>query len=97
MPCGSQLFRTSPVLAPVRDSLAKHRPMRRCRVHDLPDLVCFDQAIHVPEGVGCESCYGRVDRMQLIERGHPLTMRRCLDCHRAPQGRLRPRDAVFDR
>ena len=95
MTCHSQLFRTSPMLAPARDSLAQDRPMRWIRVHDLPDFAYFDHAIHIHKGVGCSSCHGPVDRMQLTYRDKPLTMRWCLDCHRAPERHLRPRDQVF--
>jgi hypothetical protein len=96
MTCHSQLFRTSPTLAPVRDSLAQDRPLRWTRVHDLPDFAYFDHAIHIHKGIGYSSCHGPVDRMQLTYRDKPLTMRWCLDCHRAPERYLRPRDEVFD-
>jgi hypothetical protein len=96
MTCHSQIFRTSPMLAPVRDSLAQDRPIRWTRVHDLPDFAYFDHAIHIHKGIGCSSCHGRVDRMQLTAREKPLTMSWCLDCHRAPEQYLRPSDEVFD-
>jgi hypothetical protein len=38
-------------------------------VHDLPDFVYFNHAIHVAKGIGCESCHGRVGRMPLYS--HP--------------------------
>jgi hypothetical protein len=66
------------------------------RVHDLPDFAFFDHAVHIHKGIGCSSCHGRVDRMQLTAREKPLTMRWCLDCHRVPERYLRPREEVFD-
>jgi formate-dependent nitrite reductase cytochrome c552 subunit len=65
-------------------------------VHQLPDFVYFNHSIHVAKGVGCVTCHGRVDRMPLTWRARPLSMQWCLDCHRAPQKYLRPRDKVFD-
>ena len=53
------------------------------RVHNLPDFVYFNHAIHVNKGVGCVSCHGRVDEMAAVEKATPLTMSWCLDCHRA--------------
>ena len=44
------------------------------RVHNLPDFVYFNHAIHVTKGVGCVSCHGRVDQMAAIEQAEPLTM-----------------------
>src|SRR5207248_9110326 len=41
MSCHSQIWRDSPMLEPVRVSLATDRPLRWTRVHDLPDFVYF--------------------------------------------------------
>jgi len=95
MTCHSQLFRSAPMLKPVRDSLAADRPLVWRRVNRLPEFVFFNHSIHVHKGVGCTTCHGPVDRMQLTWRAKPLTMRWCLDCHRNPEGRLRPQDAVY--
>ena len=65
------------------------------RVHDLPRFVYFDHSIHVHKGVGCVTCHGRVDQMPLLEQGNPLQMQWCIECHRAPERNLRPRDQVF--
>jgi len=44
--------------------------------------------------VGCMSCHGRVDQMEVVEQVQPLSMGWCLDCHRAPENHLRPKDQV---
>src|SRR6476659_8096346 len=62
MGCHAYLFPDAPVLAPVRESLARNLPLRWNRVHVLPDFVYFDHAIHVAKGVGCTTCLGPVDR-----------------------------------
>jgi hypothetical protein len=64
------------------------------RVHQLPDFVYFNHSIHVAKGVGCVSCHGRVDRMPLTSRTQSLSMKWCLDCRRAPEHFVRPRDKV---
>ena len=96
MTCHSQIWRDSPMLAPVRESLRQNEPIRWNLVHDLPDYVYFNHSIHVNKGVGCASCHGRVDQMPLIRRASPLTMEWCLGCHREPEKNLRPRDKIFD-
>jgi hypothetical protein len=83
------------MLAPVRDSMARHIPLRWHRVYRLPDYVFFNHSIHVAKGVACETCHGRVDQMPLTWRAQPLHMRWCLDCHRDPAPHLRPSEAVF--
>lgn len=96
MTCHSQIWSTSPMLEPVRASLANDEPLRWNRVHDLPDYVYFDHSIHVSKGVGCASCHGRVDLMPMMWKDQPMTMSWCLECHRNPERHLRPRDEVFN-
>jgi hypothetical protein len=46
--------------------------------------------------VGCNTCHGPVDHMPLMYNFASLQMEWCLDCHRAPDKYLRPRDQVFN-
>ncbi|MEZ2746014.1 cytochrome c3 family protein [Halopseudomonas bauzanensis] len=94
MTCHSQLWTNADVLAPVRESLAQNKPLRWSRVHDLPDYVYFSHQAHVNNGVGCESCHGRVDQMPLTRQAKPLTMRWCLECHRDPGPHLRAEQQI---
>lgn len=96
MTCHSQIWTNAAMLAPVRDSFVQHRPLPWRRVTDLPDYVYFDHAVHVAKGVGCEECHGHVDRMPLMVKAKSMTMGFCLDCHRDPGPRLRPREAITD-
>lgn len=96
MTCHSQLWTNAEMLAPVRHSLAAGEPLHWRRVHDLADFVYFDHRAHINNGVGCESCHGRVDRMSLMRQHAPLTMQWCLDCHRDPAPRLRPPDRITE-
>ena len=96
MTCHSQIWTHAPMLQPVRDSLAANRPLQWNRVHDLPDYVYFNHSIHVAKGIGCSTCHGRVDQMPLTRKTQTLYMRWCLDCHRAPQKYVRPRDKIYD-
>ena len=65
-------------------------------MNDLPDFVYFNHSIHINKGVGCNTCHGPVDRMPLMYNYASLQMEWCLDCHRAPEKYLRPRDQVFN-
>jgi hypothetical protein len=96
MSCHSQIWTESPALEPVRESYRSGTPLQWNRVHDLPDFVYFNHSIHVAKGIGCETCHGRVDRMPLIWREATLQMSWCLDCHRAPEKYVRPRERVFE-
>ncbi len=95
MNCHSQMWATSPMLEPVRESYRTGKSIEWTRVNDLPEFVYFNHSIHVHKGVGCETCHGRVDKMPLMWQGQPLTMEWCLGCHRHPERYVRPRDQVF--
>jgi hypothetical protein len=90
MNCHKTVARASAALQPVRDSAASGRPLRWLRVHKLPDYAYFDHRAHVRAGVGCVSCHGHVEEMEVVQQVEPLSMGWCLDCHRNPQPHLRP-------
>jgi len=95
MTCHSQLFTNAAMLAPVRNSLAEHKPIHWQRVHRLPDYVYFDHSVHIAKGIGCTTCHGPVGTMPLMRQEAPLTMGWCLDCHRNPAPHLRPPSQIF--
>jgi hypothetical protein len=90
MNCHSQIKTDSEALAPVRESYESGEPIEWIRVHALPDYAYFNHAAHVNVGVGCESCHGRVDRMEVVYQAEPLSMAWCLDCHTEPEQHVRP-------
>ena len=96
MNCHAQIWTNAPMLEPVRESFRTGKSLEWIRINDLPDFVYFDHSIHINKGVGCETCHGPVDRMPLMYQAHSLQMEWCLDCHRAPDKYLRPKDQVFN-
>lgn len=94
MNCHNQIQTDSENLAPVRESWETGEPIEWIRVHMLPDFAYFNHAAHVNVGVGCESCHGRVDRMDVVHQEEPLSMSWCLDCHREPEKHVRPVEEV---
>lgn len=94
MNCHRLANKDSPLLQPIRDSAASGFPVRWVRVHEVPDYAYFNHAAHVHAGVGCASCHGRVDKMEVVRLETPLSMAWCLNCHRDPGPHLRPVDEV---
>ena len=94
MNCHRLVKKDSPALAPIRDSAASGRPMRWIRVHKLPDYAYFTHNAHIAAGIGCVSCHGRIDEMDVVTQMKPLSMGWCLDCHRRPEEHLRPPSEV---
>jgi hypothetical protein len=94
MNCHSHVRANSEKLIPVRESYATGMPVPWIRIHDLPDFVYFDHSAHVRRGVGCVSCHGRIDTMEVVFQDKPLSMGWCLECHRSPENHLRPVEFV---
>ena len=90
MNCHHIVQRDSAPLAPIRESAASGRPMRWIRVHKVPEYAYFPHHAHVTAGIGCVTCHGRVDEMEIVTQMTPLSMSWCLDCHRNPGPQRRP-------
>ncbi len=90
MNCHIMVKPTSDSLKVVKASWDTNKPIQWVRVHKSPDYVYFDHSAHVNVGVGCISCHGRIDRMNVVMQAEPLSMAWCLDCHRNPEKHLRP-------
>jgi hypothetical protein len=96
MNCHKQIWADSPYLKPVRDSFRDGKPLEWIRVHDLPDFAYFNHSIHIAKGVGCSTCHGRIDQMPVVSQTNSLQMEWCLECHRAPEKFIRPKNEIFN-
>ncbi|MBI4816003.1 MAG: cytochrome c3 family protein [Deltaproteobacteria bacterium] len=104
MNCHAQVKKDSPKLAALRDSWADgkgDKSIRWVRIHKVPDFAYFDHSAHVGVGVGqnraaigCETCHGSIDEMDVVKQEKPLSMAWCIDCHTAPTLNLRPVDKM---
>ncbi len=94
MNCHSLVRTDSARLAPVRESWQTGQPIPWVRIHRLPDHAYFDHSVHLSAGVGCSTCHGRIDQMDVVRQDQPLSMSWCLDCHRNPGPNIRPRDQI---
>lgn len=94
MNCHNQIATDSENLELVRESWETGKSIEWVRVHNLPDYSYFNHAIHVNVGVGCETCHGRIDKMEVVFQKEPLSMSWCLDCHRNPEQYVRPVEEV---
>jgi hypothetical protein len=94
MNCHDQIKTTSPLLAVVRQSYQTGQPVPWVQIHQVPDFVYFNHAIHINRGVSCVECHGQINQMDVVAEAKPLSMGFCLDCHRDPAAHLRPRDQV---
>jgi Cytochrome c552. len=96
MNCHNQVRPDSPLLEPIRRSYETGEPVPWVKIHDLPDFAYFNHAVHVNRGVSCVECHGKINEMEVVRHTQPLSMGFCLDCHRAPESRVREPADIFD-
>ncbi len=96
MNCHQQMWQSADLLTPVRASYATDVPIHWNGIHKLPHYTYFNHSIHVNKGVGCYSCHGNIDEMNLVFQSKTLLMEWCLDCHRQPEKHLRPKSEVYN-
>ena len=94
--CHEHVKRDSAALEPLR-AVCKDKPMKAdgkpiewVKVHLLPQYAYFNHAVHTRANVGCASCHGRVDEMEIVRQVEPLSMGWCIECHRDPTSHIRP-------
>ena len=66
MGCHAMVKTDSARLAPVRASWESGKPVEWVQVHKLPDHAYFDHSAHLAAGVGCVTCHGRIDQMEVV-------------------------------
>jgi hypothetical protein len=89
MNCHNQVKTDSPLLAPVREAYASGGSVPWVKIHQAPDYVYFNHAVHVARGVSCVECHGKINEMEVVYHSKPLSMGWCLECHREPEKFIR--------
>jgi ferredoxin len=100
MNCHAQVKKGSEKLKPIYESWNEGngtKSVEWVRIHKLPDFAYFNHSAHMGFGVGenraaigCETCHGRIDTMEVVRQVQPLSMSWCLDCHSDPAMNIRP-------
>lgn len=96
MNCHNQVRTDSDALAPIRESYDSGKPVEWVKIHDTPDYVYFNHAVHVNRGISCVECHGDIDQMDVVHQDKSLSMYFCLECHRHPEKYIRPLDEVYN-
>ncbi|MES2417238.1 MAG: c-type cytochrome [Bacteroidota bacterium] len=87
----------------------KEKPIEWVRVHNLPDFAYFNHSQHVVVGEAairkekglkptdpvCFACHGPVNTMEEISQYSPLTMKWCINCHKAADISDKKDDAFY--
>ncbi|HZS06864.1 MAG TPA: cytochrome c3 family protein [Blastocatellia bacterium] len=94
MLCHTAIKNDSPKLARIRESFATGNPVEWKKVHKVADFAYFNHSAHVNAGVGCSTCHGRIDQMDVVKQVSPVSMPWCIACHKEPEKVLRPLDQI---
>lgn len=103
MGCHAVVQTESGRLEPIRNSWETGESVEWVRVHQLPDHTYFDHSTHLygalaengeRVAIGCETCHGRIDQMEVVGVDQPIAMQWCLECHRDPGPNLRPANEI---
>ncbi|RAP32758.1 cytochrome C [Candidatus Marinamargulisbacteria bacterium SCGC AG-410-N11] len=96
MNCHSVIKTDSEHIKKLKKSYDTGEPIPWVNVHMLPEYSYFNHSRHVNSGVGCVSCHGRIDQMEVVRQVESLSMSWCLECHREPAKNIRPLDKITD-
>lgn len=58
------------------------KPVVWKRLYHLPEYAYFNHSVHVNKGIDCTFCHGNVADLDSMKKMKPITMGRCIDCHR---------------
>ena len=65
---------------------SNQKPVEWIRIHNLPDLAYFNHSQHVSvAGIQCQKCHGPIQNMDEVYQYAPLTMKWCINCHKATE------------
>ncbi len=96
MNCHTAIRPESKKIAKIKSSYESGKPIEWIKVHKIGDYAYFNHSAHINRGIGCATCHGRIDRMEIVFQSSPLAMGWCLNCHRNPEPNLRPLDKITD-
>jgi formate-dependent nitrite reductase cytochrome c552 subunit len=96
MNCHNQVKKDSPLLAVVRHSYETGEAVPWVKIHQTPDYVYFNHAVHVNRGVSCVECHGKINEMEVVAHAKPFSMGFCLDCHRNPATFVRAKADIYN-
>ncbi len=82
MGCHAQVKTDSPEIKKLKKLYDEKKPVEWEPVNNLPEYAHFNHERHIKGGVGCQSCHGQVQKMDVVEKASSLKMGFCIDCHR---------------
>jgi hypothetical protein len=88
MSCHRTVKRDSAAIQSLAASARNNRPIPWVRVYEIPGYVAFSHKAHLNAGSSCETCHGPIAERDALSRETDISMKGCVDCHRAHKADL---------
>ena len=82
MGCHKTVKTESPEIKKLAEYFQNKEPVPWVPVNNLPEHAVFNHSRHIKAGVGCHTCHGQVQKMEVVEKVSTLKMGFCVSCHR---------------
>ncbi len=82
MGCHNFVRTETPAIQLLKKHFDEKRPVEWEPVNHLPEHAVFNHERHIKGGIGCQSCHGQVQKMDVVEKVSSLKMGFCVSCHR---------------
>ena len=82
MGCHKIVRTDRPEIKKLKQYYDEKRPIEWEPVNNLPEHAHFNHERHLKAGVGCQTCHGQINKMEVVEKVSSLKMGWCVSCHR---------------
>lgn len=82
MGCHASVKTESEHIKQLTEAYEAGKPIEWEPVNNLPEHANFNHERHSKAGVGCQTCHGGIQYMEVVEKAASLKMGWCMSCHR---------------
>jgi Cytochrome c7 and related cytochrome c len=87
--CHLSVATGSPSIRKLAAYARQHKPVPWVRVYRIQDFVFFSHKRHTEAKVACATCHGQVCESDVLKQEVKLSMKFCVDCHKARKASLK--------
>lgn len=89
MVCHQSVATGAPSIRKLAAYARQHKPVPWVRVYRIQDFVFFSHKRHAEAKVACAACHGQVCESDVLKQEVKLSMKFCVDCHKARKASLK--------
>ncbi|HXH51082.1 MAG TPA: cytochrome c3 family protein [Terriglobia bacterium] len=89
MACHQSVATGAPSIRKLAAYARQHKPVPWLRIYRIQDFVFFSHKRHAGAKVACAACHGKVCKSDVLKLEVKLSMKFCIDCHKASKASLK--------